>query len=55
MHKQSVIRFPYEISRLVRDVAGGLMVTMPSEADFNSEGAARWLEKYPGTNPGAPP
>ncbi len=35
--KQNVTRFPYEIVRLAEDIAGGLMVTMPSEKDFNSE------------------
>ncbi len=35
--KQNVTRFPYEIVRLAEDIAGGLMVTMPSEADFKSE------------------
>ena len=35
--KQNVTRFPYEIVRLAEDIAGGLMVTMPSEADFNSD------------------
>lgn len=34
--KQNVTRFPYEITRLAEDIAGGLMVTMPSEADFES-------------------
>ena len=34
--KQNVTRFPYEIVRLAEDIAGGLMVTMPSETDFNS-------------------
>lgn len=33
--KQNVTRFPYEIARLAQDLAGGIMVTMPSEADFN--------------------
>ncbi len=32
--KQNVTRFPYEIVRLAEDIAGGLMVTMPSEKDF---------------------
>lgn len=32
--KQNVTRFPYEIARLAEDIAGGLMVTMPAEADF---------------------
>ena len=34
--KQNITRFPYEIVRLAEDIAGGLMVTMPSEADFKS-------------------
>ena len=34
--KQNVTRFPYEIVRLAEDIAGGLMVTMPSEADLKS-------------------
>ena len=29
--KQNVTRLPYEIARLAEDIAGGLMVTMPSE------------------------
>ena len=35
--KQNVTRFPYEIVRLAEDIAGGLMVTMPSELDFKSD------------------
>jgi len=35
--KQNITRFPYEIVRLAEDIAGGLMVTMPSQADFESE------------------
>lgn len=35
--KQNVTRFPYEIVRLAEDIAGGLMVTMPSAVDFNSK------------------
>ncbi|HRC79875.1 MAG TPA: 4-hydroxyphenylacetate 3-hydroxylase N-terminal domain-containing protein [Sedimentibacter sp.] len=34
--KQNVTRFPYEIVRLAEDIAGGLMVTMPSQKDFTS-------------------
>jgi 4-hydroxybutyryl-CoA dehydratase/vinylacetyl-CoA-Delta-isomerase len=33
--KQNVTRFPYEMARLAEDLAGGLMVTMPSEKDLN--------------------
>jgi 4-hydroxybutyryl-CoA dehydratase/vinylacetyl-CoA-Delta-isomerase len=46
IHKQNVTRFPYEISRIAQDIAGGLMVTMPSEQDFKSPQTAKWLEKY---------
>ena len=35
--KQNVTRFPYDITRLAEDIAGGLMVTMPSEKDFKSD------------------
>lgn len=44
--KQNVTRFPYEISRLVQDLAGGAMVTLPSEADFDSEEVGPMLKKY---------
>ena len=46
VHKQNVTRFPYEISRIAQDIAGGLMVTMPSEQDLNSPETGKWLEKY---------
>lgn len=44
--KHNVTRFPYEISRLVQDLAGGAMVTLPSEADFDSEEVGPMLKKY---------
>ena len=44
--KQNVTRFPYEIVRLAEDIAGGLMVTMPSEADFNSPEIGSYCHKY---------
>lgn len=44
--KQNVTRFPYEISRLAEDIAGGLMVTMPSEKDFKSEEIGKYCRKY---------
>jgi len=51
VHKQNVTRFPYEISRLAQDIAGGLVVTMPSEKDLRSPETGKWLEKYFKTNP----
>lgn len=57
--KQNVTRFPYEIVRLAEDIAGGLMVTMPSEADFNSdmkvgrngETIGEWCNKFFAASP----
>ncbi len=44
--KQNVTRFPYEIARLAEDIAGGLMVTMPSEKDLKNPEIGRIIEKY---------
>jgi len=44
--KQNVTRFPYEITRLAEDIAGGLLVTMPSEQDFKSPEVGPILNKY---------
>lgn len=44
--KQNVTRFPYEISRLAEDIAGGLMVTMPSSQDLDHEKTGDFVEKY---------
>ncbi|MCK9229332.1 MAG: 4-hydroxyphenylacetate 3-hydroxylase family protein [Syntrophales bacterium] len=49
--KQNVTRFPYEIARLAQDIAGGLMVTMPSEEDLRSPDVGPWVEKYFKANP----
>ncbi|MDA9912983.1 hypothetical protein N9D66_00820 [Candidatus Nanopelagicales bacterium] len=44
--KHNVTRFPYEIGRLAQDLAGGLMVTMPGEADFRDPETGPILDKY---------
>lgn len=44
--KQNVTRFPYEIGRLAQDIAGGLMVTMPSEADLDHEMVGPLIRKF---------
>jgi 4-hydroxybutyryl-CoA dehydratase/vinylacetyl-CoA-Delta-isomerase len=44
--KQNITRMPYEIARLAEDIAGGLMVTMPSEQDFRSSEVGPYIEKY---------
>ncbi len=54
VHKQNVTRFPYEIARLAQDIAGGLMVTMPSEQDLRSPEVGHWLSKYYRAKAGSP-
>src|SRR3546814_13820038 len=44
--KHNVTRFPYEISRLAQDLAGGVMVTMASDADFRHETVGSILAQY---------
>ena len=44
--KQNVTRYPYEIVRLAEDIAGGLMVTAPSEADFRDPQLGPVIDKY---------
>jgi len=44
--KLNVTRFPYEIARLAQDIAGGLMVTLPSEKDFEHPEVGPLLNKY---------
>lgn len=44
--KQNVTRFPYEMTRLAEDIAGGIMVTQPSEKDFRSPEIGHYIEKY---------
>ena len=44
--KQNVTRFPYEIVRLAEDIAGGIMVTAPSEKDLKDPKLGPIVEKY---------
>ncbi len=44
--KQNITRFPYEIARLAEDIAGGLMVTMPSEKDLKHPEIGKHVVKY---------
>jgi len=44
--KQNVTRFPYEIGRLAEDIAGGLLVTLPSEKDLRSPEVGPYIDKY---------
>jgi 4-hydroxybutyryl-CoA dehydratase/vinylacetyl-CoA-Delta-isomerase len=44
--KQNVTRMPYEMSRLAEDIAGGLMVTLPSAEDFDHPEIGPLLRRY---------
>lgn len=44
--KQNITRLPYEIARLAEDIAGGLMVTQPSEKDFRHPVIGKYVDKY---------
>ena len=44
--KHNVTRFPYEISRLAQDLAGGIMVTMPSEKDLENQEAGEIIRRF---------
>jgi 4-hydroxybutyryl-CoA dehydratase/vinylacetyl-CoA-Delta-isomerase len=48
--KHNVTRFPYEISRLAQDIAGGLVVTMPSEKDLQNNEIGPLVRKFLGTS-----
>ena len=44
--KQNVTRIPFEIARLAQDIAGGLMVTLPADTEFNSPEVGHYCRKY---------
>lgn len=44
--KLNVTRFPYDIARLAEDIAGGIIMTLPSAADFQSDEIGPLLKKY---------
>jgi 4-hydroxybutyryl-CoA dehydratase/vinylacetyl-CoA-Delta-isomerase len=44
--KHNVTRFPYELARIAQDLAGGLMVTAPSEKDLKGEVTGPLLRKF---------
>jgi len=54
VHKHNVTRFPFELSRLAQDIAGGLMVTLPSEKDLKAPETGKWIRKYFQANPNVP-
>ena len=44
--KHHVTKMPYELARLAQDLAGGLVVTMPSQQDLEHEDLGPLLQKY---------
>lgn len=44
--KHHVTKMPYEIGRLAQDLAGGLVVTLPSEQDLNHPEIGPMIRKY---------
>ena len=44
--KLNVTRLPYELARLAEDIAGGLLVTLPSEKDLRHPKVGKFIEKY---------
>jgi 4-hydroxybutyryl-CoA dehydratase/vinylacetyl-CoA-Delta-isomerase len=44
--KHNTTRFPYEITRLAEDIAGGILVTTPSEKDFKHPEVGKIIDKY---------
>ena len=44
--KHHVTKTPYELARLAQDLAGGLVVTLPSSRDMDDERLGPLLEKY---------
>jgi len=44
--KHNVTRFPFEIARLAQDIAGGLVVTMPSEKDLHNNEIGPLIRKF---------
>jgi len=44
--KLNVTRFPYQIARLAQEIAGGLVVTMPSEKDLRHPKVGEFVAKY---------
>ncbi|KJS30819.1 MAG: 4-hydroxybutyryl-CoA dehydratase [Desulfatitalea sp. BRH_c12] len=44
--KHNIAQFPYVLARIAQDIAGGLVVTLPSEADFRAPVTGPLMQKY---------
>ncbi len=52
--KHNVTRFPFELARLAQDIAGGLVATLPGEADLADPDVGPVLAKYLSSGPDVP-
>jgi 4-hydroxybutyryl-CoA dehydratase/vinylacetyl-CoA-Delta-isomerase len=52
--KLNVTRFPFEIARLAADIAGGAMLTLPSQADLEHPELGPLVRKYLAGSPEVP-
>lgn len=52
--KLNVTRFPFEIARLAADIAGGAMLTLPSQADLDHPELGPQVAKYMAASPEVP-
>ncbi len=52
--KLNVTRFPFEIARLAADIAGGAMLTLPSQADLEDAQLGPLVTKYMTASPDVP-
>jgi len=53
--KLNVTRFPFEIARLAADIAGGAMLTLPSQGDLEHAELGPLVEKYMSASPQVSP
>jgi len=44
--KLNVTEFPFLMAKMAQEVAGGSLVTMPSEKDYHDPNVGRWVSKY---------
>lgn len=44
--KHNVTKLIYDIDRLAQDIGGGILATLPSEADFRSPIVGKYVDKY---------
>ncbi len=52
--KLHVTRFPFEIARLAADIAGGAMLTLPSQADLEHPELGPRIARYMTASPAVP-